>query len=161
MAVLKINVKFVIPITSLQNFFHIILIIPFMKPIITSFAFARLTKVFILVATLLFTFQLFTSFASNYLDESDILKINPEYKIKRYANGKVIAYASQNNGEKIVHDFTDFNADILLAALRKQRISSVMINLSRKYGLSEDECRRKIKHSINVLEEWEIIIQPD
>ncbi len=149
------------PLHLYRIFFHITLINSLMKPIITSLTFTRFSKAALLVVTLLFVSQLFSSYASYYLDESDILKINPEYKIKRYANGKVIAYASQENGEKIVHDFTDFNADILLAALRKQRISSVMLNLSRKYGLSEDECRRKIKHSINVLEEWEIILQPD
>jgi len=125
------------------------------------FRFTRFAKVFLLIVTLVFAFQSFSSLASNYLDESDILKINPAYKIKRFGNGKVIAYASLNDGEKIVHDFTDFNADILLAALRKQRLSNVMLNLSRKYGLSEDECRRMIKHSVNVLEEWEIILQPD
>jgi hypothetical protein len=132
-----------------------------MKPIIKFFKFTRFSKVLLLIVTFVFTFQSFSSLAANFLDESDILKINPEYKIKRFPNGTVIAYASLDDGEKIVHDFTDFNADILLAALRKQRLSNVMLNLSRKYGLSEDECRRRIKHSINVLEEWEIILEPD
>ena len=132
-----------------------------MKPTFKSLRFTKLSKVFLLAIAVLFAFQSFSSLASNYLDESDIIKINPEYKIKRFPNGKVIAYSSLDDGEKIVHDFTDFNADILLAALRKQRLSNVMIILSRKYGLSEDECRRKVKHSINVLEEWEIILQTD
>jgi hypothetical protein len=132
-----------------------------MKPSVKSFRFTRFSKLLFLIITLVFTFQSFSSLASNSLDENDILKINPEYKIKRFANGKVIAYASLDDGETIVHDFTDFNADILLAALRKQRISNVMLNLSRKYRLSEDECRRKIKHSVNILEEWEIIMQTD
>ena len=131
-----------------------------MKPIIL-FKFTRFSKVLLLIVTLLFTFQSFSSLAVNSLDETDVLKINPEYKIKRFANGKVIAYASLDNGDEVVHDFTDFNADILLAALRKQKLSNVMLNLSKKYGLSEDECRRRIKHSINVLEEWEIILQTD
>jgi hypothetical protein len=132
-----------------------------MKPSVKSFRFTRFSKLLFLIITLVFTFQSFSSLASNSLDENDILKINPEYKIKRFANGKVIVYASLDDGETIVHDFTDFNADILLAALRKQRISNVMLNLSRKYRLSEDECRRKIKHSVNILEEWEIIMQTD
>ena len=84
--------------------------------------------------------------------------IETSFNRQRFGNGKVIAYASLD-GEKVEHDFTDFNADILLAAIRKQRLSSVILNLSRKYGLSEDECRRKVKHSINVLEAWDIIIQ--
>jgi hypothetical protein len=132
-----------------------------MKPSVKLFKFAKFSKILFLFVTLVFTFQSFSTLAANLLDERDILKINPEYKIKRYANGEVIAYAYLNDGEEIIHNFTDFNADILLAALRKQRLSNVMINLSRKYRLSEDECRRKIKHSINVLEEWEIILQTD
>ena len=132
-----------------------------MKATVTFFRFTRFSKVFLLIVTFLFTFQSFLSLAANFLDESDILKINPAYKIKRFANGKVVVYASLEDGEKITHDFTDFNADILLAAIRKQRLSNVLLNLSRKYRLSEDECRRKIKHSINVLEEWEIILQTD
>lgn len=134
---------------------------PFMKPTIKFIRFTKFAKVIFLIVALVFAFQSFSSSASNYLDESDILKINPEYKIKRFPNGKVIAYFSLDNGEKVVHDFTDFNADVLLAALRKQKLGSIMLNLSRKYGLSEDECRRRIKHSINVLEEWEIILQTD
>jgi hypothetical protein len=132
-----------------------------MKPTVKFLRFTKFSKVLLLNVALIFAFQSFSSLASNYLDESDILKINPEYKIKRFPNGKVIVYSSPDNGEKVVHDFTDFNADILLAALRKQRLGNVMLNLSRKYGLSEDECRRKIKHSINVLEEWEIILQTE
>lgn len=129
-----------------------------MKPTIALFRLSKFSKVFLLIVTLVFTYQSFSSAAMNFLDESDFLKINPAYKIKRFGNGKVIAYASLD-GEKIEHDFTDFNADILLAAIRKQRLSSVILNLSRKYGLSEDECRRKVKHSINVLEAWDILIQ--
>jgi hypothetical protein len=114
-----------------------------MKPTVKFLRFTKFSKVLLLNVALIFAFQSFSSLASNYLDESDIL------------------YSSPDNGEKVVHDFTDFNADILLAALRKQRLGNVMLNLSRKYGLSEDECRRKIKHSINVLEEWEIILQTE
>jgi hypothetical protein len=132
-----------------------------MKPAIKFLRFTKFSKVLLINVALVFVFQSFSSFASNYMDESDILKINPEYKIKRFPNGKVMVYSSLDNGEKVVLDFTDFNADILLAALRKQRLGSVMLNLSRKYGLSEDECRRKVKHSINVLEEWEIILQTE
>ncbi len=128
-----------------------------MKPTIAFFRFSRFSKVLLLTISFVFAYQSFSSAEMNLLDESDVLKINPAYKIKRFGNGKVIAYASLD-GEKIEHDFTDFNADILLSAIRKQKLSSVIINLSRKYGLSEDECRRKVKHSINVLESWDIII---
>ncbi len=132
-----------------------------MKPAINSLKFSRFSKVLLLIVTFLFTIQSFSSSAANFLDETDILKINPDYKIKRFADGKVIAYTYLEDGDEIVHDFTDFNADILLAALRKQRLSSVMLNLSRKYGISKDECRRRIKHSVNILEEWNIILQTD
>ncbi len=129
-----------------------------MKPILTFLKPAKFSKVLLFAFVLVFSIQSLSLSALSFFDDSDILKINPEFKIKRYSDGTVIAYSSLENGAKIVHDFTDFNADVLLAALRKQRVENVILNLSRKYRLSEDECRRKVKHSINVLEEWDIIV---
>jgi hypothetical protein len=135
--------------------------IPFMKPILTFHRFTKLSKVFFFTFMLLFGVQYLSVSALGFFDDSDILKINPEFKIKRYSNGTVIAYAFREDGEKVELDFKDFNADVLLAAIRKQRVENVILNLSRKYRLSEDECRRNLKHSINVLEEWDIIISGD
>jgi hypothetical protein len=135
--------------------------IPFMKPILTFHRFTKLSKVFFFTFVLLFGVQYLSVSALGFFDDSDILKINPEFKIKRYSNGTVIAYAFREDGEKVELDFKDFNADVLLAAIRKQRVENVILNLSRKYRLSEDECRRNLKHSINVLEEWDIIISGD
>jgi hypothetical protein len=132
-----------------------------MKPILTFLKPTKFSKVLLFAFVLVFSIQSLSLSASGFFDDSDILKINPEFKIKRYSDGTVIAYSSLESGGKIVHDFTDFNADVLLAALRKQRVENVILNLSRKYRLSEDECRRKVKHSINVLEEWDILIAGD
>jgi hypothetical protein len=132
-----------------------------MKPIPKFLRFTKLQKVFFFAFVLLFSIQSFSVSALGFFDDSDILKINPEFKIKRYSNGTVIAYAFREDGEKMELNFTDFNADVLLAALRKQKVENVILNLSRKYRLSEDECRRNLKHSINVLGEWDIIISGD
>jgi len=129
-----------------------------MKPTFSFFRPAKFSKVLLFAFVLAFSLQSLSLSALGFFDDSDILKVNPEFKIKRFSDGTVIAITSLENGGKIVHDFTDFNADVLLAALRKQRVENVILNLSRKYRLSEDECRRKVKHSVNVLEEWDIII---
>ncbi len=131
-----------------------------MKPV-ALFRLLQITKTFFLTFILVFAFETSSSCLTNYFDDTDVIKINPAYKIKRYSNGKVIAYTSVDNGEKIEYNFTDFNGDILLSAIRKQKLNSVILILSRKYGLSEMECRRMVKHSLNVLEEWGIIMERD
>ena len=132
-----------------------------MKLAVSILRLTTFSKVLLFTVVIAFGFQSFPLSALDFFDESDILKINPDYKIKRYSDGNVVVYSSLEDGEKIVHNFTDFNADILLAALRKQKVDNVIFVLSRKYSLSEDECRRKVKHSINVLAEWDIIIGGD
>jgi len=92
--------------------------------------------------------------------ENDI-KINPECKIKRLSNGSVIVLAKNLDGVEVKHEFTDLYADLLMAYYRKQRSDYIMDSISKKYYLSEDECRREIKHALNVLAEWNIILRSD
>jgi hypothetical protein len=87
------------------------------------------------------------------------IRLNPQYKISRISNGDVII-TSKNPAEKEVkHKFTDFYADLLMAAYRQQSIDNMVISLKKKYYLSEDDCRRELKHAINVLMEWKIILR--
>jgi len=76
------------------------------------------------------------------------------------SNGFVVLSALRN-GETIRHEFTDIYADILLAAYRKQRLGYIMESLSKKYYYSDEECRREIKHALNVLSEWDIVLRED
>ena len=92
--------------------------------------------------------------------DNTIVKLNPEYKLKRLSNTTVVMSAVRN-GEIIRHEFTDIYADILLAAYRKQRLGYIMENLSKKYYYSDEECRREIKHALNVLTEWDIVLRDD
>jgi len=87
------------------------------------------------------------------------LTINPDCKIKRMSTGEVIVYTRNSEGEEVKHNFTNFYADLLLAAFRKQRIEFIVETFSRKYYLSEDDCRREVKHAINILYEWNIILR--
>ncbi len=132
-----------------------------MKPITLHSKLLQTSKLSFLVFLLVFTFNFSSIASANYLNDSDVIKINPAFKIKRYSNGNVIAYKAIDDGAKVEYNFKDLNGDILLAAIRKQKLSSVILSLSRKYELSEMECRRRIKHSINVLEEWGIIVKRD
>jgi hypothetical protein len=92
--------------------------------------------------------------------DNTVVKLNPDFKLKRMSNGTVVMSALRN-GETIRHEFTDIYADILLAAYRKQRLGYIMENLSRKYFYSDEECRREIKHALNVLSEWDIVLRED
>jgi len=73
------------------------------------------------------------------------------------SNGEVIISHSQDTGIKNL-TFTDFYADILLAAYRNQKMDYIIRACTGKYFSSEDECRREVKHAVNVLSGWNIII---
>lgn len=85
-----------------------------------------------------------------------IIKINPDFKLKRSSNGVVILSSVKNSESK--YEFSDLYADILLAAYRKQRLGYIMKTLTKKYAYSEEECRREMKHALNVLSDWNMII---
>jgi hypothetical protein len=99
------------------------------------------------------------SLSASSFDET-IVKLNPDYKLKRMSNGTVVMSAIRN-GETVQHEFTDIYADLLLAAYRKQRMGYIMESLSKKYYYSDEECRREIKHALNVLSEWDIVLRED
>jgi hypothetical protein len=89
------------------------------------------------------------------------IKLNPECKIKRMSNGEVIVFAKDKEGLDVKHQFTDFYADLIMAAFRKQRIEYIVDTFSKKYYLSDDDCRREVKHAVNVLSEWNILYRED
>jgi hypothetical protein len=91
--------------------------------------------------------------------DNDVVKINPHCKVKRFSNGDVLVTLSDANGKVESHRFSDFYADVVMAAYRKQRMEYIIQTLGKKYGLSEDECRRDIKHALNTLLEWGIVIR--
>lgn len=90
--------------------------------------------------------------------ENESIRLNPEYKINRNSNGTV-TITSKKPESKVRHEFNDFYADLLMAAYRKQSLNAITDMLMRKYYLSEDECRRELKHAINILAEWRIILR--
>lgn len=89
------------------------------------------------------------------------IRINPEFKVNRNSNGSVVVTSVSPGKKATRHEFTDLYADILLAANRKMDIELMNNLLQKKYYLSEDDCRREVKHAINVLAEWRIIIRED
>ena len=90
--------------------------------------------------------------------ESHILRVNPEYKIKRLSTGTVIATKNLANGEVVEHKFDELYADVLLAAYRRQSVRQILPVITKKYYFDKDECRREIKHVINVLTDWDILL---
>jgi hypothetical protein len=93
--------------------------------------------------------------------QGETIRINPDFKLNRVSNGVVIVTAKNQNENQVKHEFRDFYADLLFAAMRKQRIDYITETLKKKYYLSEDECRREIKHALNVLAEWNIVLRDD
>jgi hypothetical protein len=89
------------------------------------------------------------------------MKLNPNYKVNRLPKGAVLVSGISAEGTEIKHEFKDFYADLIMAAYRKQSLVNVENNLQKKYYLSEDDCRRELKHALNVLTEWNIILVND
>ena len=116
---------------------------------------SRKTAFFLLFA---FVFTLFRASAATSVSDDDVLHLNPTYKLKRMSTGEVIIYAKNQQPSESDLSFFDFYADVLLAAYRNQRVEYVVKTMSDKYYLSDDECRRELKHAINVLSEWDIIL---
>lgn len=128
-----------------------------MKPVFSPLS-GIVRSVFILM--LLFSFSPFTK--SNLSVRPSLennIKLNPDCRIKRLSNGDVIVSIRSGQGVEEKHEFTDFYADLLMAAYRKQSTTLIVDNFSKKYYLSEDDCRREIKHALNVLAEWNIVIR--
>jgi len=92
--------------------------------------------------------------------DNTVVKLNPDFKLKRMNNGTVVMSALRN-GETISHEFSELYADLLLGAYRKQRLGFIMENLTKKYYYSDEECRREIKHALNVLSDWDIVLRDD
>lgn len=105
-----------------------------------------------------FVFIISKASAMPSFSNDDVLQLNPIYKLKRMSTGEVIIYGKDQQPAESNLSFFDFNADVLLAAYRKQRVEYIVRTMSEKYYLSEDECRRELKHAINVLSEWDIIM---
>jgi hypothetical protein len=91
----------------------------------------------------------------------DVIRLNPDCKVKRLSNGSVVILSKNTEGIEEKHQFTDFYADLLMAAYRKQKTDYILTSFSKKYYLSRDECRREIKHAVNVLAEWNIVQRDD
>ncbi|MBN1414841.1 MAG: hypothetical protein JW973_07055 [Bacteroidales bacterium] len=111
-----------------------------------------------LFLSLMFSFVSLAISASSF--DNTILKLNPDFKFKRFSNGAVELSAFRD-GKTVKHVFTDLYADLLLAAYRKQRVGFILNSLAKKYACSEEECRREIKHALNILDEWQIILRDD
>jgi hypothetical protein len=129
-----------------------------MKPPISPLLRAKKTGSFFLLL-LLFSMSSFAGNAGTSLESN--VKLNPDCKIKRLSNGSVIVMTKNEEGLEVKHQFTDFYADLLMAYYRKQHNDFILESFSKKYFLSTDECRREIKHALNILTEWDIVLIDD
>ncbi|MBN1142851.1 MAG: hypothetical protein JXA72_00445 [Bacteroidales bacterium] len=110
--------------------------------------------------SLLFPSGILAGDSSNSLQKSRVV-LNPVYKVKRMSNGTVIVSTTEKDGTIVKHEFRELYADLVMAAYRKQHLTTIVNNLSKKYYLSEDDCRREVKHALNELTEWKIVVRAD
>jgi hypothetical protein len=115
----------------------------------------------LLVFMLMLTLFSFSGDSPGTSSLDDVIRLNPDCKVKRLSNGSVIISAKNTEGVEEKHQFNDFYADLLMAAYRKQKTEFILTSFSKKYYLSRDECRREIKHALNVLAEWNIVLRDD
>lgn len=115
----------------------------------------------ILALMLMFSLFSFSGDSPGTTSLDDVIRLNPDCKFKRLSNGSVIISAKNTEGVEEKHQFTDFYADLLMAAYRKQKTEYILTSFSKKYYLSRDECRREIKHALNVLAQWNIVQRDD
>jgi len=121
----------------------------------------RALKIKLFGLTMVLIFSILAPVAGGDADEGKNIRINPEFKINRISNGSVVVTSRNPEETKIKHEFTDFYADLLMAAYRKQSMNIITDTLRKKYYMSEDECRRELKHAINILSEWKIILRDE
>lgn len=129
-----------------------------------KFSFSALKRARNMAGVIVLLFALFipaASFAGSGSSFAMAIKLNPECKFKRMSNGSVVILAKNESGVEVKHEFTDFYADLLTAAYKKQRTEFILESFAKKYYLSEDECRREIKHAFNVLADWNILLKDD
>ena len=110
--------------------------------------------------TLIFPSGILAGDTSGSHRESRVI-LNPSFKVKRLSNGTVVLSATEKDGTIVKHEFKELYADLVMAAYRKQRLTLIVNNLSKKYYLSEVDCRREVKHALNQLTEWQIVVRDD
>jgi len=111
----------------------------------------------LLVCLLMFSLSAYGGESTRAASADDVIRLNPDCKIKRMSNGTVIISARNTEGIEEKHVLNDFYADLVMAAYRKQKTEYILNSFSKKYYLSRDECRREMKHALNVLSEWNIV----
>jgi TnpA family transposase len=126
-----------------------------------SYIFTTLKAGSLLVFVLMLSLFSFSGDSPGASSLDDVIRLNPDCKVKRLSNGSVIISAKNMEGVEEKHEFTDFTADLLMAVYRKQKTEFILNSFSKKYYLSRDECRREIKHALNVLAEWNIVERDD
>jgi hypothetical protein len=123
----------------------------------------KISKLFffsIFTLAMLFPSEILAGDTTLSFSESRVI-LNPVYKVKRLSNGTVIVSTTEKDGTIVKHEFRELYADLVMAAYRKQRLTLIVNNLAKKYYLSEADCRREVKHALNELTEWQIVMRDD
>lgn len=113
--------------------------------------------------TSLFTFGMLKKaqpagrFFINLMDDSDIPRINPAFKMNLLADGTVELYTFQPEENKVSYQFKELEADVILKLTEKADPFSVINEFSKKYQITEQDCKVKVQSIMGSLKEKGII----
>jgi len=83
--------------------------------------------------------------------------LNAAFRIAPTNNNAIELFCYDGKGNKISHEFSGLEADILLAIHQKKPLNKQIFSLADKYTYSKKECRKKIITLLKEQEEAKII----
>lgn len=83
--------------------------------------------------------------------------LNAAFRIAPTSDNAIELFCNDGKGNKIFHEFSGLEADMLLAIHQKKPLNEQITSLADKYKCSKKECRRKIIALLKEQEEAKII----
>lgn len=110
----------------------------------------------------LFSAVLLTTTSASSLEPSasGLVRFNKEYKIKR-SSRIVTVYKLSDDGDRIEYALDEFGSDLVLLVYRRISEQAIINSLAKQYHISKQESRRNVKVSLNILEEWDIVLREE
>lgn len=101
-----------------------------------------------------------TSASSLEPSVSGLVRFNKEYKIKRTSR-IVTVYKLSDEGDRIEYALDEFSSDVVLLVYRRISEQAIVNSLAKQYHISKQHSRRNVKMSLNILEEWNIVLREE
>ena len=93
----------------------------------------------------------------NVFSYDDTIHLSKNCSLQQNSD-EVIVRLDQTGKSGVEYRFNEFYADLVLLASEQNTFQEIVTALAGKYELSNDDCRRKVKHSVNVLSDFGILV---